>query len=99
MPRRAAKVDGNHGFIRDSLRDLGFDVDDIHTVGYGMPDLIVTGQPHWAPCAVSLKVEIKMPGGRLTKMETEYVQALRHRSAYLIAYGFFDVLEWFYGND
>ena len=38
--RRAAKVDRNHGEVRDTLRACGWTVVDTASVGGGFPDLI-----------------------------------------------------------
>lgn len=38
--RRAAKVDRNHGEIRDALRQIGIVVYDSSRVGGGFPDLV-----------------------------------------------------------
>lgn len=38
--RRAAKVDRNHGEIRDALRAMGIRVYDASRVGGGFPDLV-----------------------------------------------------------
>lgn len=39
--RRAAKVDENHGEIRDALRKAGLNVEDTSGAGNGFPDLVV----------------------------------------------------------
>ena len=41
MPRRAAKVDANQSEIVDVARQLGCTVQPLHTVGQGVPDLLV----------------------------------------------------------
>ena len=41
MSRRAAKVDANHGTIRDALRAMGASVADTKSAGEGFPDLVV----------------------------------------------------------
>ncbi|HYF24100.1 MAG TPA: hypothetical protein VD931_00025 [Baekduia sp.] len=41
MRRRAARTDGNHAEIRDTLRACGCSVADLSHVGGGVPDLLV----------------------------------------------------------
>ena len=41
MPRRAAKVDANQSEIVDAARRMGCSVQPLHTVGKGVPDLLV----------------------------------------------------------
>jgi hypothetical protein len=41
MPRRAAKTDRNQRTIVDALRRAGATVTPLHTVGQGVPDLLV----------------------------------------------------------
>lgn len=40
MSRRAARVDANHGAIRDALRACGWTVLDTSKYGHGFPDLL-----------------------------------------------------------
>lgn len=39
--RRAARIDGNHATIRDTLRSCGCSVQSLAAVGGGCPDLLV----------------------------------------------------------
>lgn len=41
--RRHGRRDGNHAAIRDGLRKAGFKVEDLGSVGGGVPDLLVKG--------------------------------------------------------
>lgn len=68
---RAARVDLNHGEIRDELRQLGFEVADTHSLGNGYPDLHVS-KADW-----SCLVEIKQPGkeNNLTPKEKQFHDA------------------------
>ena len=62
MSRRAAKVDANHGEIRDAFRRMGATVADTASSGSGFPDLVVGYR------GVNLLVEVKdgslPPSGR-----------------------------------
>lgn len=59
--RRKAKVDSNHGKIRDALRQCGISVFDASRVGNGFPDLVC------ALGGVTVLVEVKVPRGKLTR--------------------------------
>ena len=65
---RAARVDLNHGEIRDELRQLGFEVADVHALGNGYPDIHVS-KSGWA-CLVEIKQPSKR--GSLTPKEREF---------------------------
>ena len=54
---RAAKVDENQAAIVDCFRKLGFSVQCLHTVGKGVPDLLI------AKAGINYLVEVKMPKG------------------------------------
>jgi len=67
MPRRAARVDANHAEIRDGLRRLGVDVEDMSALGGGRPDLLTwkLGRLVWLEC--------KIPkGGSLTPAQEKW---------------------------
>lgn len=69
--RRAARVDANHGAIRQMYRDLGCSVADTFRLGSGFPDLVIAlfGQTH----LVEVKDGSKPPSERkLTKDEQEF---------------------------
>ena len=99
--RRAAKVDGNQAQIVKELRIMGFDVDHVHQLKK-LYDLVVTGVPRWnnqpgygAALPVSLRVEVKMPGEKLTLDEEQYWKAQNHTGNLIIAERTEDVLSWF----
>jgi hypothetical protein len=64
--RYAAKADANQGEIVQVLRQVGALVFHTHQVGGGFPDVVVLFRG-----AVHL-VEVKTPGGKLTKAEQEW---------------------------
>jgi hypothetical protein len=69
-PRYDAKVDSNHGEIRDGLRALGVDVIDCHAVAQvvpGFPDLLA-----WSPASGWQLLEVKGPRGKLTDDEKAF---------------------------
>lgn len=63
MPRTAAKKDTNHDLIADTFRRLGWGWFDAYQLGLGFGDGVAC-RP-W----VNVIVEIKGPGGRLTRAE------------------------------
>lgn len=68
---RAKRVDANQAQIVSDLRELGASVADIHTVGDGVPDLLVAYRG-WC-----LPVEIKTQAGRMTPDEVEFQENWR----------------------
>ena len=74
--RRAAKIDANHGDVVDALRSMGASVQPLHTMGGGVPDLLVG----WR--GINLLVEVKdgakRPSARtLTTDQVEWHRAWR----------------------
>lgn len=67
MARRAARVDANHAEIRDGLRALGVDVEDMSGLGAGRPDLLTWkyGRLVWLECKVP-------KGGSLTPAQEKW---------------------------
>jgi len=59
----AKRVDSNQAEIVAKLRDAGVTVQHLHTVGFGCPD-IAAGY-----AGTTYLLEIKSPGGKLTKFE------------------------------
>lgn len=93
MTRRAAKVDTNHGAVRDGLRALGWAVEDFSHVGGGVPDLYVSigsALAFWparrargvVTDGFGCWVEVKAPGGELTEAQQEW--AFAHRGNYVV---------------
>lgn len=65
--RRAAKVDGNQPDVVKRLRDIGFSVQPIHTIGSGVPDLLL-GISGW-----NFLIELKSSEkGKLTNDEIDW---------------------------
>ena len=66
MPKYAAKIDLNQAEIVFALRKIGCTVEPLHSVGRGVPDLLV---------GRSLKnylFEVKGPKGKLTPPQVEW---------------------------
>lgn len=56
----ARKVDANQAEIVEALRNIGATVQPLHTVGSGVPDLLVG----W--CGRNILMEVKVAKGKLT---------------------------------
>ena len=66
--RRAAKIDVNQPALVEQIRDLGYTVQHLHTLGKGCPDIMVGGK------GMNYLFEIKNPeyDGKLTADEQEW---------------------------
>lgn len=91
--RKHSKTDANHAEIRDTLRGLGYDVDDVYMIPK-LYDMVVTGRDAYGILA-TVRVEVKMPGAKLTPDEQVYWTAQRHPENLIIARTHQDVLQWF----
>lgn len=81
--RRAAKVDANQAEIVEALRKAGARVQPLHTVGQGVPDLLVgfKGQTLLMEC----KDGTKPPSARqLTPEQQAWLQAWTGGSVWLV---------------
>lgn len=67
--RYDAKADANQSEIVGTLRAAGCTVQHLHTVGRGVPDLLVSRHGNM------YLLEVKTPKGRLTKCEREWIEA------------------------
>jgi hypothetical protein len=86
-----AKVDRNHGHMRDGLRELGATVSDTSRLGKGFPDLVVG----WH--GISLPVEVKCPDNPgLTDDEKAWWK--KWEGSGIVAFYIDDVLKWFQGQ-
>jgi len=72
-----------------ALREAGLHVTDIHEVGKGVPDLLVTKG------ARMLLVEVKDKNGRLTPHEVEWHADFPEDGPLIVATVAEDVLRWF----
>lgn len=96
-PRRAARVDRNQPEIVAELRERDYIVVHLHTLGKGVPDILVggphflTGQCEW------LLVEIKSSdSAELTEQEAEFWQTCKDANLpMVVATDFGHVLHWF----
>ena len=78
--RRAAKVDANQPRIVDDLRQCGYSVQPLHTVGQGCPDLLVGA--HGICVVLEVKDGEKPPSAqRLTPDEEKWHVAWKGQKA------------------
>lgn len=68
----AKRVDQNQREIVEALRRVGASVEHIHMVGHGVPDLMVGYFSAATGRHITIAMEVKMPGGKLTKDELEW---------------------------
>jgi hypothetical protein len=68
---RAANCDSNQAAIVDALRTVGASVQHLHTLGQGVPDLLVAwhGRNHL--------LEVKSPKGGLNEMQRKWHELWR----------------------
>lgn len=100
--RYGSKVDANQAKIVRELRATGFRVDLVHRLKK-LYDIVVTGrhgfslpnEENRSGTVSSLRVEIKMPGEKLTIDEQEYWDAEPFQETLIIAYETEDILRWF----
>lgn len=62
----AKRVDDNQAAIVDALRRAGCNIESLHEVGHGVPDLLVGRH------GVNYLLEVKAPCGRLTGKQPEW---------------------------
>lgn len=67
----AKRVDGNHSTLVKTFEQLGCSVLDLSRVGGGAPDLLI------GIAGVNVLVEVKLPGLKLRKNQTDWVDAWR----------------------
>lgn len=95
--RLASRKDGNQTQIVGELRQLGYDVDIVHVLP-GFVDLIVSGVATWSnERAVGVRVELKMPGAKLTKHEEKYWSKQLRPGNLMLAQSTEEILAWFGG--
>lgn len=66
MPQYAARADENQADLVRMARELGAEVQHLHAVGQGCPDLLVAHRGHW------FVVEVKTKEGHLTDAQLEW---------------------------
>lgn len=77
--RTAAKVDANQGGVVKALRGVGADVQQIHAIGKGCPDLLVAFRGQWF--VAELKDGAKPPSERkLTPHEEAWHERFNHHA-------------------
>ncbi|GAB4211807.1 MAG: hypothetical protein OHK0012_04930 [Synechococcales cyanobacterium] len=74
MPRLRARVDTNQREIVEALRDAGCSVQPIHTLGKGIPDLLIS-----TPTRETLLIECKTAKGKFTPDQVEWFSRWRGR--------------------
>lgn len=94
MPKHAARADANQPEIVDILRTFGYLVAHTHTLGRGLPDIIVSGYHHGHRARALLWVEIKTPGGTFTSDEDKFLLKWE-KEPVIVARSITDILEWF----
>ncbi len=80
---RVRRADANQPEIVAYLRGLGYHVAHTHTIGHGFPDLLVSKKVKGIPWSALL--EVKAPGGKLTKDEQEFAE--EYRGKLIVCYG------------
>lgn len=98
MARRIARVDGNQAEIVKNLRNTDYHITHIHTIGSGVPDLIVTGIGKQSKRLLALLVEVKQLKGKLTEDEIEWHSKFPPDGPLIVAYSADDIVEWFNQN-
>lgn len=88
MPRWAASTDTNQAAMVLALEAVGFSVLLLHRAGEGIHDLAVGYDD------VTLMVEVKMPGKKLTPKEKAVHK--RYKGAQMVATVPSEVITWFY---
>lgn len=73
-PARKGKPDANQSAIIEAYEILGCSVVDLHAVGFGTPDLLVS----FGHCIDQL-VEVKVKSGRLLGSQKQFFEAHRGR--------------------
>lgn len=68
--RYAKKKDSNHNSVASALQLAGWNFMDTHDLGRGFPDGIATSP--CKPLPLSVMVEIKSPGGKLSPAEERF---------------------------
>lgn len=69
--RRAARVDANQPAIVKAMRKIGAVVTPMHTLGQGVPDLLVSYRQRWHV------IEVKTERGELTPDQLSWIGAQR----------------------
>ena len=75
MSRFARRKDFNQREVEDALRAAGWQVSDLSFAGRGVPDLLAASACDPAP--ITLLVEVKMLGEKLTEAETRFHKTFR----------------------
>ena len=98
-PKYNPKPDANQGEIAADLERLGFFTQDVSPLAHLGFDILVWGWHGVLNRPVLLAVEIKTPGGRMTKREREVQEAViagfGPQAPYLVAWNTEDILDWF----
>ena len=94
MPQFAARADANQPEIVELLRTLGYKVAHTHTLGRGLPDIIVSGYHYALNVQALLWVEIKTERGSFTMDEERFFLEWEGQPV-IMARSVTDVLEWF----
>lgn len=77
----AKKVDDNQAEIVKELRDAGYSVEILSSVGLGVPDLLIGGVCRISGEPRTWLMEVKGSRGKLTKRQQEWRQSWRGQYA------------------
>jgi len=99
---RHPKPDANQALLVGQLRDLGFIVHDVSSLGGDCLDLFVLGEHHHRNQSTHLwewvQIEIKTESGELTAAERTYMDRVYQRTPcppLFIARSLEDILHWY----
>ena len=96
---RHPKPDANQGEIAADLKQLGFFTQDVSPLARLGFDRLVWGWHGVLNIPLLLAVEIKAPGGRMTRREREVQEMVLAKfgpqAPYLVGWNTEDILDWF----
>lgn len=95
--RKVARVDANQPEIVKTLRRAGYHVTHLHTIGGGVPDLLVIG-PSKSGRILALLCEVKADKGKLTPDENEWFAKFPPGVPAIVVRAADEVLAWFAQN-
>jgi|LakMenEpi03Aug12_release.lakeMendotaPanAssembly.Ray.scaffolds.fasta_scaffold494053_2 hypothetical protein len=95
--RKIARVDANQPEIVKALRKAGFHVTHLHTIGGGVPDLLIVG-PSRSGRILALLCEVKSAKGELTDDEAKFFDKFPAGGPAIVARSADEVLSWFSAN-
>lgn len=91
----AKRVDTNQTAIVNALRECGLHIVHLHTVGKGVPDLLVTGYRRQTGHVEALLVEVKTAKGKVRQEQVAWHSEYPEGGPLLVARSAEEVLAWF----